>query len=90
MTFKTVRTSPTGLGVTRSRSRPHISNENPYSEKLFKTMKYLPVFPDRFVAVTHARHLHIGIGKHTRRRALRPLLRGLQVDHPQRTSKTDH
>lgn len=64
--------------VTASRSRPHVSNDNPYSEALFKTMKYLPVFPDRFVSLAHARqfldefvhaynhhHRHTGIGMHT-------------------------
>ena len=55
MTSKTVRTLLADLGVTASRSRPHVSNDNPYSEALFKTMKYLPVFPDRFGALTEAR-----------------------------------
>ncbi len=36
------------LGVTRSHSRPHVSDDNPYSESHFKTMKYSPDFPDRF------------------------------------------
>ena len=36
------------LGVTRSHSRPHVSNDNPFSESQFKTMKYQPDFPDRF------------------------------------------
>ncbi|MFN7151359.1 MAG: transposase, partial [Microthrixaceae bacterium] len=78
MTSKTVKTFLSDLGVTRSRSRPHVSNDNPYSEALFKTMKYLPVFPDRFVSLAHARqfldefvhaynhnHRHTGIGMHT-------------------------
>lgn len=78
MTSKTVKTLLADLGVVRSRSRPHVSNDNPYSESLFKTMKYLPVFPDRFVSLTHARqfldefvnaynhhHRHTGIGMHT-------------------------
>lgn len=78
MTSKTVTTLLADLGVVRSRSRPHVSNDNPYSEALFKTMKYLPVFPDRFVSLTHARqfldefvhaynhhHRHTGIGMHT-------------------------
>jgi transposase InsO family protein len=34
--------------VTRSHSRPHCSNDNPYSESQFRTMKYRPEFPDRF------------------------------------------
>lgn len=78
MTSKTVTTLLADLGVTRSRSRPHVSNDNPYSEALFKTMKYLPVFPDRFEDLAHARrfmdefthaynhhHRHTGIGMHT-------------------------
>jgi putative transposase len=36
------------LGVTKSHSRPHVSNDNPFSESQFKTMKYRPEFPDRF------------------------------------------
>jgi putative transposase len=36
------------LGVTKSHSRPYVSNDNPYSESQFKTMKYRPEFPDRF------------------------------------------
>jgi transposase InsO family protein len=36
------------LGVTKSHSRPHCSNDNPYSEAQFKTLKYRPTFPDRF------------------------------------------
>lgn len=78
MTSKTVKTLLADLGVVRSRSRPHVSNDNPYSEALFKTMKYLPVFPDRFASLTQARqfldefvhaynhhHRHTGIGMHT-------------------------
>ena len=78
MTSKTVRTLLADLGVTASRSRPHVSNDNPFSEALFKTMKYLPVFPDRFGSLAEARafmgefvdaynhhHRHTGIGMHT-------------------------
>ncbi len=36
------------LGVTKSHSRPHVSNDNPFSESQFKTMKYRPNFPKRF------------------------------------------
>jgi putative transposase len=43
------------LGVTRSHSRPHTSNDNPYSEAAFKTLKYWPAFPDRFGSIEHAR-----------------------------------
>jgi len=39
------------LGVTRSHSRPHVSNDNPYSEAAFKTLKYCPAFPERFGSI---------------------------------------
>ena len=42
------------LGVTRSLSRPYTSNDNPYSESQFKTMKYQPQFPDRFGCIEDA------------------------------------
>ena len=43
------------LGITKSHSRPHTSNDNPYSEAQFKTMKYRPEFPDRFNSIEQAR-----------------------------------
>ena len=55
MTSKTVAALLADLNVTRSHSRPRVSNDNPYSEALFKTLKYLPVFPDRFGSLAHAR-----------------------------------
>ena len=67
-----------GLGVTKSHSRPRCSNDNPYSEAAFKTLKYAPVFPESFGSLTDARafcgmffayynheHRHSGIGLHT-------------------------
>src|SRR5215217_782076 len=36
------------LGVTKTHSRPHVSNDNPFSEAHFRTLKYCPPFPDRF------------------------------------------
>lgn len=42
------------LGVTRSHSRPHVSDDNPYSEAQFKTLKYHHDFPDRFNSFEHA------------------------------------
>ncbi len=42
------------LGVTKSHSRPHVSNDNPFSESQFKTLKYCPEFPDRFEGYDHA------------------------------------
>jgi len=66
------------LGVTKTHSRPHTSNDNPYSEAQFKTLKYRPDFPDRFGSVEHGRghcasffawynteHRHSGLGLHT-------------------------
>jgi putative transposase len=63
------------LGVTKTHSRPHVSNDNPYSEAQFKTLKYRPDFPDRFGGPEDARafcrrffpwynteHRHSGIG----------------------------
>lgn len=43
------------LGVTQSHSRPHVSNDNPFSEAQFKTMKYRPDYPDRFGSPADAR-----------------------------------
>lgn len=78
MTSKTVAGLLSDLEVTRSHSRPRVSNDNPYSEALFKTMKYGPQFPDRFASLSEARafisefvawynhdHQHSGIGLHT-------------------------
>jgi putative transposase len=78
MTSKTVATLLADLEVTRSHSRPRVSNDNPYSESLFKTLKYGPEFPERFGALSDARqfmetftnwynheHRHTGIGLHT-------------------------
>jgi putative transposase len=63
------------LGVTKTHSRPHVSDDNPYSESQFKTLKYRPDFPDRFGSIQDARsfcqgffpwynceHRHTGIG----------------------------
>jgi transposase InsO family protein len=78
MTSKKVSQLLIDLGVTRSHSRPKVSNDNPYSESHFKTTKYQPDFPQRFDSLTHARewmdgfisyynhvHRHSGIGYHT-------------------------
>ena len=63
------------LGVTKSHSRPYVSNDNPYSESGFKTLKYSPHFPACFGSIQDARsfcqqffswyndeHKHSGIG----------------------------
>jgi len=75
MTSKPVAFLLSDLGVTKSHSRPSVSNDNPYSESQFKTMKYRPEFPDRFGSIEHARsfsqtffpwynteHYHSGLG----------------------------
>jgi putative transposase len=46
------------LGVTKTHSRPHVSNDNPYSEAQFKTLKYRPDFPQRFGSIQDARGFH--------------------------------
>lgn len=43
------------LGITKSHSRPHVSNDNPYSESLFKTAKYQPTYPQAFATIDEAR-----------------------------------
>ena len=48
MTSHSVAHLLSSLGVTKSHSRPHVSNDNPFSESQFKTMKYRPDFPKRF------------------------------------------
>jgi len=78
MTSRTVAQLLADLGVTRSHSRPHVSDDNPYSEAQFKTLKHSPRFPERFTSLAHARaftdeffahynhhHRHSGIGYHT-------------------------
>jgi len=78
MTSKPVAELLADLGVGRTHSRPHVSNDNPYSEAAFKTLKYCPAFPERFGAIEDARsfceafftyynhdHRHSGIGLHT-------------------------
>jgi len=45
MTSKTLTQFFADLGITKSRSRPRVSNDNPYSESQFKTLKYAPTFP---------------------------------------------
>ena len=43
------------LGVTKTHSRPHVSNDNPFSESQFKTLKHRPEFPQRFGSLQDAR-----------------------------------
>ena len=78
MASKPVALLLSDLGVTKTHSRPHVSNDNPYSEAQFKTLKYRPGFPKRFGSIEDARsftktfftwynneHRHSGIGYHT-------------------------
>ncbi len=75
MTSKPVAFLLAELGVTKTHSRPYVSNDNPYSESQFKTMKYRPEFPERFGSYQDARgfcgeffpwynqeHHHSGLG----------------------------
>jgi len=55
MTSKPVAFLLADLGVTKSHSRPHVSNDNPYIESLFKTVKYQPEFPSTFSNLAEAR-----------------------------------
>lgn len=55
MTSKAVAMLLADLGVTKSFNRPHVSNDNPYSESHFKTLKYHPQFPGRFGSIEDAR-----------------------------------
>ncbi|HZM67994.1 MAG TPA: integrase core domain-containing protein [Nakamurella sp.] len=77
-TSMTVSAFLADLGVTRTHSRPRVSNDNPYSEAQYRTLKYLPDFPDHFNSLSHAMqflaeffyqynyvHRHSGIGWHT-------------------------
>ena len=75
MRAKTTAELLVDLGVAASFSRPRVSNDNPFSEAQFKTLKYRPEFPERFAGIDHARmhlraffawyndeHRHSGIG----------------------------
>ena len=55
MTSKTLALLLADLGVVKSHTRPYTSNDNPFSEAQFKTMKYRPDYPDRFGGLHHAR-----------------------------------
>lgn len=56
MRSKTVAELLADLGGTKTHSRPAVSNDTPYSERQFKTMKYRPSYPDRFGSLLDARH----------------------------------
>ncbi len=55
MTSKAVAFMLADLGVTKTHSRPHVSDDNPFSEAHFKTLKYRPDFPERFGSIQDAR-----------------------------------
>jgi putative transposase len=60
MTSKSVAFLLANLGITKTHSRPHVSNDNPFSEAQFKTLKYRPAFPERFGAIQDVRaHCHV-------------------------------
>jgi len=78
MTSNTVSGLYARLNIAQSHSRPHVSNDNPYSESAFKTLKYCPAFPGRFGSIQDAnvfcraffayynhQHRHSGIAMHT-------------------------
>jgi len=78
MTSKTVAQLLEDLGVTRTHSRPHVSDDNPYIEAHFKTLKYCPAWPGHFDTLAEARdwceqffdyynhiHRHRALGLHT-------------------------
>jgi putative transposase len=78
MTSHTVAGLLALLGIDQSHSRPHVSNDNPYSEAQFETLKYCPAFPGRFGSIEDANvfcgqffryynheHRHSGIAMHT-------------------------
>ena len=78
MTSKAVTQLLADLGVIKSLSRPHVSNDNPFSEAHFSTLKSCPTYPDRFGSIQDSRswantffswynteHKHSGIGYYT-------------------------
>jgi putative transposase len=78
MRSKTLAELFSDLCISKSFSRPHVSNDNPYSESMFKTIKYMPTFPDRFGSLQEARrfirkfikwynqvHMHSGLEYYT-------------------------
>ena len=78
MTSNTVSGLYAKLNIVQSHSRPHVSNDNPYSESAFKTLKYCPAFPGQFGSIQDANlfsqafftyynteHRHSGIAMHT-------------------------
>lgn len=69
MTAKSTALLMADLGVTKTHSRPHVSDDNPFSEAHFKTLKYRPELPERFGSVEDARS------------AVAPLMRWYNDEH---------
>jgi transposase InsO family protein len=78
MTSKPLASLLADMDIRRTHNRPRTSNDNPYSESQFKTMKYTPDYPERFASIGETRawmaafttwynheHRHSGIGLHT-------------------------
>jgi putative transposase len=74
MTAKSTALLYVNLGIAKSHSRPYTSNDNPYSEANFRTLKYRPDMPDQLGSLEHARqvvrelvawyndeHYHVGL-----------------------------
>jgi len=96
MQSKTVALLLADLGVTKTHSRPHVSNDNPFSESQFKTMKYMPEFPGRFGSIQDSRvfcrsffdyynleHRHSGIALMTPKALHHGLAEGIQAERRQ-------
>jgi putative transposase len=84
MTSKPVAMLLADLGVTKSHSRPHVSNDNPYSKSQFKTLKHHPNFPDRFGSIQDARSFcqgFLGWYNHEHRHSGIALLTPADVHH---------
>lgn len=93
MKSKPVALLMSDMGITKSHSRPHTSDDNPYSESQFKTLKYHPGFPERFGCLQHARqlceelfawyntvHRHSGVGLMTPEQVHYGLAQGLREE----------
>lgn len=96
MVAKSVAQLMSALGVTKTHSRLHVSDDNPFSEAQFKTLKYRPDYPDRLGGLADARawaqaffgrynheHRHTGLGLHTP-----AVVHYLQTDRPTINSGT--
>jgi putative transposase len=93
MTSKPVALLLADLAITKTHSRPHVSNDNPYSEAQFKTFKYRPGFPDRFGSLEHARALSGDLFhwyNHEHRHAALGLLTPADVHYGRAAARTAH